>query len=176
MNKVMNVIANKIIDLLRGRPALKVGEVSVWGDFSHDEKERLRLILLDGRNAKEREKEFEERVAWLENIVTDYTGKFMKAQDALKYAALMSEEDKEQIAILQSRLAVPIQLPDINDERFELCGMFNQVKYRNAVVNAIRSKGFFVEGIGIKVGFRERKAARVRAAGLHSEEPSHEKA
>lgn len=66
MNKVMNVIANKIIDLLRGRPALKVGEVSVWGDFSHDEKERLRLILLDGRNAREKEKELEERIAELE--------------------------------------------------------------------------------------------------------------
>lgn len=109
MNKVMNVIANKIIDLLRGRPALKVGEVSVWGDFSHDEKERLRLILLDGRNAREKEKEMEERLAELEAIRADTAQVFKEIGNELG-----CNPDNESIMMaideLKKRLATPVRL------------------------------------------------------------------
>lgn len=63
---------------------------------------------------------------------------------------------------LERRLAKPVRLPNINDDNFELCGMFNQVRYRNAVVDAIRASGFLAEGLGVKAGFKERKAVRSR--------------
>lgn len=66
MNKVMNLIANRIIDILRGRPALKVGNVSVWGSFTTDEKERLRRLLLDSQSARVKDQKLEERIAELE--------------------------------------------------------------------------------------------------------------
>ncbi|MGQ6392766.1 hypothetical protein ACUNFG_16305 [Serratia sp. IR-2025] len=66
MNKVMNLIANKIIGILRGRPALKVGNVSVWGSFTTDEKERLRQLLLDSQIARVEDQKLEERIAELE--------------------------------------------------------------------------------------------------------------
>ncbi|HBB9120179.1 ead/Ea22-like family protein [Serratia marcescens] len=43
----------------------------------------------------------DKRIAELEDIATDYAGKFQKAQDALKYAAIMSDEDKRRIAELE---------------------------------------------------------------------------
>lgn len=51
------------------------------------------------------------RIAELEAIATDYAGKFQKAQDALKYAAIMSDEDKKKIAELEAKLATPVRLP-----------------------------------------------------------------
>ncbi|CAI0697709.1 Uncharacterised protein [Serratia ficaria] len=66
MNKIMGLIANKIIDILRGKPALKVGNVSVWGSFTTDEKERFRRLLLDSQIAKAKDQKLEERIAELE--------------------------------------------------------------------------------------------------------------
>ncbi|MBL0880623.1 ead/Ea22-like family protein [Serratia ureilytica] len=45
----------------------------------------------------------DERIKWLESISTDYIGKFQKVQDALKYAAIMSDEDKKKIAELEEQ-------------------------------------------------------------------------
>lgn len=53
----------------------------------------------------------DERIGELEAIATDYAGKFQKAQDALKYAAIMSDDDKKKIAELEKRLATPVRLP-----------------------------------------------------------------
>ncbi|MDQ7101463.1 ead/Ea22-like family protein [Serratia sp. MF2] len=52
----------------------------------------------------------DERIGELEAIATEYAGKFQKAQDALKYAAIMSDEDKKKIAELEKRLATPVRL------------------------------------------------------------------
>lgn len=54
------------------------------------------LELLGERDADKK------RIAELEAIATDYAGKFQKAQDALKYAAIMSDEDKKKIAELEA--------------------------------------------------------------------------
>ncbi|WP_394370124.1 hypothetical protein [Serratia liquefaciens] len=54
----------------------------------------------------------DKRIAELEVIATEYAGKFQKAQDALKYAAIMSDEDKKKIAELEKRLATPVRLPE----------------------------------------------------------------
>lgn len=43
----------------------------------------------------------DERIGELEVIATEYAGKFQKAQDALKYTAIMSDEDKKKIAELE---------------------------------------------------------------------------
>ncbi|WP_075685968.1 ead/Ea22-like family protein [Serratia marcescens] len=48
----------------------------------------------------------EERIAEMEDIATDYAGKFQKAQDALKYAAIMCDEDKKKIAELEAQVKV----------------------------------------------------------------------
>ncbi|CAI0859950.1 hypothetical protein [Serratia proteamaculans] len=42
----MHMIIKKIISLLRGRPALTVGGVSVWGNLTEDEKDRFRRLIL----------------------------------------------------------------------------------------------------------------------------------
>ncbi len=54
----------------------------------------------------------DDRIGELEVIATEYAGKFQKAQDALKYAAIMSDEDKKKIAELEAKLATPVRLTD----------------------------------------------------------------
>lgn len=66
MNKVINVITNKISKLLLGQPAVKVGDVTVWGDFTNEEKERLCLILAGNQKIRELE-EKDKRITALEN-------------------------------------------------------------------------------------------------------------
>lgn len=52
-------------------------------------------VLLAELEAKDK------RIGELEFIATEYAGKFQKAQDALKYTAIMSDEDKKKIAELE---------------------------------------------------------------------------
>ncbi|WP_232733354.1 hypothetical protein [Serratia marcescens] len=88
----------------------------------------------------------DERIGELEAIATDYADKFQKAQDALKYAAVMSDEDKKNIAELEKRLATPVRLPrtlwyEHDDLAHEI-----PVLEKKKVVAEIRAAGFKVEG------------------------------
>lgn len=86
----------------------------------------------------------DKRIGELEVIATDYAGKFQKAQDALKYAAIMSDEDKKKIAELEKRLATPVRLPR---PRFVTCSGERHYTYgADEVKGAIRAAGFTVEG------------------------------
>lgn len=69
MSDVINMITNRISKLLLGRPAVKVGGVTVWGDFSNEEKERLCLALVDNQKIRELE-EKDKYIAVLENKLT----------------------------------------------------------------------------------------------------------
>lgn len=86
------------------------------------------------------------RIGWLEAIATDYVGKFQKAQDALKYAAIMSDEDKKKISELEAKLATPVRLPDIRQsssgDRYQWSdGAHN---YRLDVISMLLGAGFTV--------------------------------
>ncbi len=83
----------------------------------------------------------DERIGELEAIATEYAGKFQKAQDALKYAAIMSDEDKKKIAELEKRLAKPVRLPTTSGR---LGVAYTRVIPE--VIEAIRTAGFTVEG------------------------------
>ncbi|WP_262016635.1 hypothetical protein [Serratia liquefaciens] len=66
MNAVINVITDKISKLFLGRPAVKVGDVTVWGDFTNAEKEHLCLVLVGNQKIRELE-EKDKRITALEN-------------------------------------------------------------------------------------------------------------
>lgn len=109
----------------------------------------------------------DERIKWLESISTDYIGKFQKVQDALKYAAIMSDEDKKKIAeleeqktkwvgwsnelgakldVAEKRLATPVRLPDVRQsssgDRYQWSdGAHN---YRLDVISMLLGAGFTV--------------------------------
>ncbi|HAT3712407.1 TPA: hypothetical protein I8583_001262 [Serratia marcescens] len=86
----------------------------------------------------------DERIKWLESISTDYIGKFQKVQDALKYAAIMSDEDKKKIAELEAKLATPVRLPDIRSDDYHETGWFQHMKYYRDVERSILAAGFAV--------------------------------
>ncbi|WP_242490494.1 MULTISPECIES: ead/Ea22-like family protein [Serratia] len=105
------------------------------------------LALLAELEAKD------ERIGELEAIATDYAGKFQKAQDALKYAAIMSDEDKKKIAELEKWLATPVRLPDSDIDSALIMAHWCSGEEVNAWVKGIefakqqiRAAGFTVEG------------------------------
>ncbi len=97
------------------------------------------LTLLAGSEAKD------ERIGELEAIATEYAGKFQKAQDALKYAAIMSDEDKKKIAELEAKLATPVRLPTEHELHQVSCSECAG-NCLELVERTVRAAGFKVEG------------------------------
>lgn len=88
-----------------------------------------------------------DRIGELEAIATDYAGKFQKAQDALKYAAIMSDDDKKKIAELEKRLATPVRLPLLySPDPWMSPDPDGTWLDKEDVKKSIRDAGFTVEG------------------------------
>ncbi|HBM9790439.1 TPA: ead/Ea22-like family protein [Escherichia albertii] len=73
------------------------------------------------------------RIAELEKIVTDYALKFQKAQDALKYAALLHSRTAQQTNNFT------VSLPDINE--YFINNVFQPLRYERDVERAIIKAG-----------------------------------
>ncbi|WDB44843.1 ead/Ea22-like family protein [Escherichia albertii] len=73
------------------------------------------------------------RIAELEKIVTDYALKFQKAQDALKYAALLHSWTAQQTNNFT------VSLPDINE--YFINNVFQPLRYERDVERAIIKAG-----------------------------------
>ncbi|PFF94814.1 ead/Ea22-like family protein [Escherichia albertii] len=85
------------------------------------------LELLDWLETKDN------RIAELEKIVTDYALKFQKAQDALKYAALLHSRTAQQTNNFT------VSLPDINE--YFINNVFQPLRYERDVERAIIKAG-----------------------------------
>ncbi|MBY4847783.1 ead/Ea22-like family protein [Serratia marcescens] len=125
------------------------------------------LVARNGENEwlRKRAAELEakdERIGELEAIATEYAGKFQKAQDALKYTAIMSDDDKKKIAELEAeitnivdshaetvaelraKLATPVRLPDVLF--IKVSGSAVPVMHADRVKERVHAAGFTVEG------------------------------
>ncbi|EPC4378578.1 ead/Ea22-like family protein [Escherichia coli] len=83
------------------------------------------------------------RIAALEEIATDYALKFQKAQDALKYAALMHNNslsfEKEVRRPTSERGTFTVQIP--NPKEYFINGVFQPLRYERDVERAIIKAG-----------------------------------